>query len=185
MAAGYAVGSEFGSRDRRAWLNAAGGSPLAALVGKLAPYFGIFVLIMAVVEAGIIHGLYEVPFRGDSVSWGRGPCLLDRGLSVGWQPLQPLVRNLASGMTMTGIVCTPAFGFAGGVSPFAMGLFPRVWGAMLPLRWYIQILFHQAARGLPLAARLGPAVHDAGGRAAMGSLSPSPWLRLRLHCRKS
>ena len=31
-----------------------------------------------------------------------------------------------------------------------MGWFPRAWGAILPLRWYIQILFDQAARGAPL-----------------------------------
>ena len=65
IAAGYAVGSEFSRRSWRAWLRAAGGSPLAALVGKLAPLFGIFMLMM-VVDAGIIHGLFGVPFRGDS-----------------------------------------------------------------------------------------------------------------------
>src|SRR4029453_19017559 len=43
IAGGYAVGSEFGSRSLREWIDAAGGSPLAALVGKLAPYFGIFI----------------------------------------------------------------------------------------------------------------------------------------------
>ncbi len=37
ISAGYAVGSEFSRRSRRAWLKAAGGSPLAALFGKLAP----------------------------------------------------------------------------------------------------------------------------------------------------
>ncbi len=49
IAAGYAVGSEFSTRSRRAWMRAAGGSPLAALVGKLAPLFAIFILMMVVV----------------------------------------------------------------------------------------------------------------------------------------
>ena len=43
-----------------------------ALVGKLAPYFGIFLLMM-VVGAGIIHGAFQVPFRGDSVLMARPP----------------------------------------------------------------------------------------------------------------
>ena len=40
---------------------AAGGSPLAALVGKLAPLFGVFVLMMVVVAA-IIHGASRFRF---------------------------------------------------------------------------------------------------------------------------
>ena len=48
ISGGYAVGSEFGSRSMREWLATAGGSPLTALVGKLAPYFGIFLVMMAV-----------------------------------------------------------------------------------------------------------------------------------------
>ena len=32
----------------------------------------------------------------------------------------------------------------------AMQTFPRVWGALLPLRWYIQVLFDQASRGAAL-----------------------------------
>ena len=72
IAAGYAVGSEFSRRSLRAWLRAAGGSPLTALVGKLAPLFAIFILMM-VVNAGIIHGLFNIPFRGDFVAdGGRG-----------------------------------------------------------------------------------------------------------------
>ena len=55
IAGGYAVGSEFSRRSLRTWLRAAGGSPLTALVGKLAPLFAIFMMMM-VVDAGIIHG---------------------------------------------------------------------------------------------------------------------------------
>ena len=176
IAAGYAVGSEFGARDRHQWLKAAGGSPLAALIGKLAPYFGIFVVIMAV-GLGIIHGFYEVPFRGDPVIVGSAACLLIVAyLSLG-AFFQLLVRNLALGLTLTGIVCSPAFGFAGvGFPTFAMGLFPRLWGGLLPLRWYIQILFDQAARGVPLADSAEPFMML--GALAMGFFALA-WLRLR------
>ena len=61
---------------------------------------------------------------------------------------QLLVRNLAFGLSLTGIICSPAFGFAGvGFPVLAMSGFAQAWGAVLPLRWYIQILFDQAARG--------------------------------------
>jgi len=122
-------GSEFGSRNLGEWLEAAGGDPLTALVGKLAPYFGIFVLLLVV--AGLtIHRGYEVPFRGSAVCDG------GRRMSARRVPICPLgallqllARNLAFGLSLTGIVCSPAFGFAGvGFPILAMGGFAQVWG---------------------------------------------------------
>jgi ABC-2 type transport system permease protein len=150
IAGGYAVGSEFGSRSIGEWLEAAGGSALTALVGKLAPYFGIFIVMMAVGLA-IIHGLFQIPFRGDPVIVAAAACLLIVAYLAMGALFQLLVRNLATGLTLTAIVCSPAFGFAGvGFPVLAMGAFARSWGDLLPLRWYIQILFDQAARGVPL-----------------------------------
>jgi ABC-2 type transport system permease protein len=176
IAAGYAVGSEFSTRSHRAWLAAAGGSPLAALIGKLVPLFTIF-LMMMVVGAGIIHGLYHVPFRGDSIMMGAAACLLLIAyLSLG-ALLHLLVRNLALGLSLTGIICSPAFGFAGvGFPVLAMNAFARTWGALLPLRWYVELLFDQAVRGLPTSVSAPPF-------AALGALAclffGASWLRLR------
>jgi ABC-2 type transport system permease protein len=176
IAGGFAVGSEFAGRSVTGWLATAGGSPLAALVGKLAPYFGIFAVIMAV-GLGIIHGLYQIPFRGDSFMTGTAACLLIIAyLSMG-ALFQLLVKNLATGLTLTGIVCSPAFGFAGvGFPVLAMGAFGRAWGSLLPLRWYIQILFDQAARGVPLRDSAEPFALLAILAIAFFGLA---WLRLR------
>ncbi|KUM27227.1 ABC transporter [Mesorhizobium loti] len=162
IAGGYAVGSEFGSRSVRAWLATAGGSPLTALVGKLAPYFCIFLVMMAV-GLVIIHGFYEIPYRGDPAMIVAAACLLIIGyLSLG-ALLQLLVKNLAFGLTLTGIICSPAFGFAGvGFPVLAMNGFARGWGTLLPLRWYVQLLFDQAARGVPLRDSAQPFVMLAG-----------------------
>ncbi|HXZ17190.1 MAG TPA: ABC transporter permease, partial [Roseiarcus sp.] len=149
LSAGYAVGSEFRARSRRAWLKAAGGSPLVALVGKLGPLFGVF-LVMASVGSGIIHGLFAVPFRGDVAMMGAAACLFIVAYLAMGALFQLLTRNLALGLSLTGILCSPAFGFAGvGFPIFGMNGFARSWGDLLPLRWYIQILFDQAVRGLP------------------------------------
>ena len=48
LAAGYSVGSEFRRRSMRTWLACAGGNPIVALAGKLAPLFAIFFVIMLV-----------------------------------------------------------------------------------------------------------------------------------------
>ncbi len=176
IAGGYAVGSEFSRRNLRAWLRAAGGSPLTALLGKLAPLFAIFIIMM-VVDAGIIHGIYEVPFRGDSVLMGASACLLVIAyLSLGGL-LQLLTRDLALGMSLTAIVCNPAFGFAGvGFPVLAMNGFSRFWGSLLPLRWYVQILFDQAVRGLPTSDSARPFMILGALALVLFGLS---WLRLR------
>ena len=176
ISAGYAVGSEFSRRSLRAWLKSAGGSPLTALVGKLAPLFAIF-LMMMVVDAGIIHGVYEVPFRGDSLLMGASACLLLIAyLSLG-SLFQLLTRNMALGMSVTAIICNPAFGFAGvGFPVLAMNGFARFWGALLPLRWYIQILFDQAVRGLPASDSARPFMFLGALAIALFGLA---WLRLR------
>src|SRR5262245_16866583 len=49
LAAGYSVGSEFRRRSMRVWLECAGGNPIVALAGKLAPLFVIFFFIMLMV----------------------------------------------------------------------------------------------------------------------------------------
>jgi ABC-2 type transport system permease protein len=181
IAAGYAVGSEFSRRSQRAWLRAAGGSPLTALVGKFAPLFGIFILMM-VVDAGVIHGLFGVTFRGNSLIMGAGAALLIVGYLALGGFFQLLVRNLATGMSLTAIICNPAFGFAGvGFPLIAMGEFPRIWGDALPLRWFMQILFDQAVRGLPPSSSVQPLLALCALAAGFFFLS---WLRLRALVRK-
>jgi ABC-2 type transport system permease protein len=181
IAAGYAVGSEFTARDMTGWLRTAGGGPLTALTGKLLPYFGIFIVMMAV-GLGVIHGLYQIPFRGDALLMGASACLLVSAYLALGALCQLLVRNLATGLTLTGIVCSPAFGFAGvGFPVLAMGAFGRAWGSLLPVRWYIQILFDQAARGVPARDSLTPFLVLAGLAALFFGLA---LLRLRSIARR-
>jgi ABC-2 type transport system permease protein len=162
IAAAYAVGSEFARRGLRAWLRCAGGSPLVALVGKLAPLLAVFICLMAVIML-VIHGAYQIPFRGDAVMVVAAACLLIAAYLGFAALLALLVRNLAFGLSFTAIFCSPAFGFAGvGFPTIAMSPFAHVWGAVLPLRWYIQILFDQAARGAPVASSALPFAALAG-----------------------
>ena len=173
---GYAVGSEFGRRDFGEWLRAAGGDPLTALIGKFAPYLGIFVLMMVVI-AFTLHGAFEVSFRGDSLVLGIAAILLIWAYLCVGGLFQLLVRNLAFGLSLTGIVCSPAFGFVGvGFPLLAMSGFARSWGDLLPLRWYMQILSDQAARGAPAVHSIEPLAIQAGLTLAYFALAV---LRLR------
>jgi ABC-2 type transport system permease protein len=150
LAAGYAVGSEFHRRSMRAWLACAGGNPIVALAGKLAPLFGIFFVIMLSV-ALILEGLLGISFKGDvPMIVAAGSLMIVAYLALG-ALMQLLVLDLATGLGLTGLVVSPAFGYAGvGFPVLGMNAFAYYWGAILPLRWYMAVLLGQAARGLPV-----------------------------------
>jgi ABC-2 type transport system permease protein len=162
LAAGYSVGSEFRRRDSRAWLESAGGDPVIALVGKLAPLFGIFFLIMFAVPL-FLEGVLEIPFKGDvPLTVAAGCLLIIAHLSLG-ALLQLLTGDLASGLGLAGLFVSPAFGYAGvGFPVVGMNAFAQVWSAILPLRWYMAVLLGQAARGLPVSESAVPFAALAG-----------------------
>jgi ABC-2 type transport system permease protein len=150
LAAGYSVGSEFRRRSMRAWLACAGGNPIVALAGKLAPLFAIFLVIMLAVSL-VLEGLFEISFKGDVPMMIAAGSLLVVGYLALGALLQLLVGDLATGLGLTGLIVSPAFGYAGvGFPILGMNAFAQVWGALLPLRWYMAVLLGQAARGLPL-----------------------------------
>jgi ABC-2 type transport system permease protein len=150
LAAGYAVGSEFRRRSMRAWLACAGGNPIVALAGKLAPLFVIFVVIMFVVPL-VLEGAFGIPFKGDPIMMIAAGSLLIVGYLALGAVFQLVTGDLATGLGLTGLVVSPAFGYAGvGFPILGMNAFAQFWGALLPLRWYMAVLFGQAARGLPV-----------------------------------
>jgi ABC-2 type transport system permease protein len=156
LAAGYSVGSEFRRRDARTWLESAGGDPVVALAGKLAPLFGIFFLIM-LAEPLFLEGVLQIPFRGDvPLMVAAGALLIIAYLSVG-ALLQLLAGDLPTGLGLAGLFASPAFGYAGvGFPTVGMNAFAQVWSAILPLRWYMAVLLGQAARGLPVSESAVP-----------------------------
>jgi ABC-2 type transport system permease protein len=186
LAAGYSVGSEFRRRDAREWLESAGGDPVVALVGKLAPLFGIFFLII-LAEPLFLEGVLKISFRGDvPLMVTAGSLLIVAHLSLG-ALLQLVAGDLASGLGLAGLIVSPAFGYAGvGFPTVGMNAFAQVWSAFLPLRWYMAVLLGQAAKGLPVsesavpfAALAGLAVLYAGlALLRMASLRRKGWFEV-------
>ncbi|MGA7455691.1 MAG: ABC transporter permease [Rhodoplanes sp.] len=152
ISAGYAVGSEFRRRNLRTWLACAGGSPVVALAGKLAPLFAVFTVMMFVFGL-IIEGLYDIPFKGDVAMLIAAAMLFIVAYLALGALLQLLTRDLATGLSITSLFVSPAFGYAGvGFPILGMNMFAQHWSAILPLRWYMAVLFDQAARELPVHA---------------------------------
>src|SRR6202030_2415730 len=162
LAAGYAVGSEFRRRNLRSWLACADRHPIVALAGKLAPLFAIFFVIMLTVPL-ILEGLLGIEFKGNvPMIIVAGSLFLISYLALG-ALLQLLVRDLATGLGLTGLVVSPAFGYAGvGFPVLGMNAFAYVWSAILPLRWYMAVLLGQAARAAPLQESARPVAMLAG-----------------------
>ncbi|WP_050424372.1 ABC transporter permease [Bradyrhizobium tropiciagri] len=175
LAAGYSVGSEFRRRNAREWLASAGGDPVAALAGKLAPLFCIFVVIMLAVTLAL-EGVLQIPFKGDLLLMiAAGSLLIIAYLSIG-ALLQLLVGDLATGLGLAGLIASPAFGYAGvGFPTIGMNTFAQVWSAILPLRWYMAVLMGQAARGLPISESAIPFAALAGLALLFAGLA---WLRM-------
>ena len=147
ISAGLAVGSEFRRRSLRAWWDISGHNIASALVGKLLPYYVVHML-MFVLMVGILDVWLGVSFRGSAVLLAASATLLIVAYQMIGCLMQLLARNMALGLSLTGLIVSPAFGYAGvGFPVLSMGEFPRAWGSILPLRWYIQILFDQASRG--------------------------------------
>jgi ABC-2 type transport system permease protein len=176
ISAGYAVGSEFRRRSLHAWWDVSGHSAVVALFGKLLPYY-VVLMLMFVLMVGILDVWLGVSFRGNAMLTAVSATLLIVAYQMIGCLMQLLARNMAVGLSLTGIIVSPAFGYAGvGFPVLGMQEFPRVWGAFLPLRWYIQILFDQASRGAALHYTAKPFAILCGMTVVLALLV---WLRFR------
>lgn len=181
ISAGYSVGSEFRRRNMRAWCHVSGRSVAAAFLGKLLPYY-VVLMLMFVLMVGVLDLWLGVSFRGDAVLTAVSASLLIVAYQLIGSLMQLLARNMAVGLSLTAIIVSPAFGYAGvGFPVLAMHAFPRAWGSLLPLRWYIQILFDQATRGAAVHYTAAPFAILCGIVAALAVLV---WLRFRALVRR-
>src|SRR5262249_30125881 len=111
----------------------------------------------------ILEGIFEISFRGDvPMLVAAGSLMVIAYLALG-ALLQLLVRDLPTGLGLVGLIVSPAFGFVGvGFPILAMNAFSTGWSTILPLRWYMEVLLGQAARGLPLQDSARPFAALAG-----------------------
>ena len=109
------------------WLACAGGNPIVALAGKLAPLFAIFFVHHAV---GALDPRRDVrnPVQGRRAMMIVAGSLLIVGYLALGALMQLLMRDLATGLGLTGLIVSPAFGYAGvgfpilGMNAFATDL---------------------------------------------------------------
>lgn len=154
VAAVHAVGVELKDGTGRAWLDAAGGSTVRAIAGKLLPYSVGFLLVAGFMLTLILRFM-GVPLHGDLTTVTIATLLFIlayQGLGV---LLAAWFANLRLATSAAAFLATPAFAFVGITFPAsAMPPHAAAWGALLPLTHYLRLLVEQVMRGAPPAASL-------------------------------
>jgi ABC-2 type transport system permease protein len=170
MFAGVAcVGRELRHGTLPGWLAAAGGHAGSALAGKLLVNLLPLALLSAVLVCGLAFG------RGFAVQGSLALLLAGHGLALLANGLLGAVlvlgaRSLRMGLSLAGVVASPAFTYAGAGYPLmAMPAAAQAWAALLPLTHVLRLQSEQWGMG-------APAVYAAGDLAVLAALVLVPAL---------
>lgn len=150
----HALGVELNEGTAGEWMKAAGWSAWRAVAGKLLPYaihfvaLGLFMLV-------VLFRYMAVPMHGQLQVVVAATVLFVLAylavalLVVAW------TANLRFATSVAAFYTTPAFAFVGVTFPtLGMPLIGRVWGAVLPLTHYLQVVVDQSMRGAPSASSM-------------------------------
>ncbi|KZS23347.1 ABC transporter permease [Wohlfahrtiimonas chitiniclastica] len=124
------------------------------VVNKIAPYTLVFLMSLFTLDIGLMF-FFELPLRGSllwemlaSFTFITSASLCAIVLTL-WLPQRSLNYGSVS------IFASPAFGFTGLFYPrMSMDLFAQIWGAILPITWYIEARLDQTLRDAGLLTSL-------------------------------
>jgi len=145
----FVIGLELKHGTATEWLEAAGGNLDIALLGKLLPYTIVFVVMAATFNAWLFW-LVEMPQRGNALFlWIATVSMVLAYEAVGIAFIA-VFGSLRLCLSLATIYCGPAFAFGGVTFPLlALTLGGKIWSAILPLPYFLEILVDQAIRGAP------------------------------------
>ena len=167
----WAVGRELREGTAPAWLEAAGGSPTRAVLGKLLPYTAGFVLQLVAMN-GLQFTVLGVPLAGSAVLVAVAELALVLAVQALGLALAVWFANLRFALSSAAFISGPAFAFSGVTFPtVGMPLVARIWGALLPLTHAVRVLVDQAVREAPPSTAVVPLVALAAFALLLGPLS--------------
>jgi len=150
----HALGIELKEGTAAEWMETAGGSAWRAVLGKLLPYAVHFV-VLGMFMLVVLFRYMGVPMRGRLGVVTSATVLFVLAylavalLFVAWS------ANLRFATSVAALYSAPAFAFVGVTFPTMGMVVPgRVWGAVLPLTHYLQVVVDQAMRGASPAASM-------------------------------
>jgi ABC-2 type transport system permease protein len=156
LSAIYVVGRELRDATAGEWLEAAGGSPAAAWVGKLTPYVLYDLALMLVLVGGFL-AWFHIPVRGYLVFVALGALAFSLATKAIGVLLTVWLANLRMALGLGSIFFGPAVAFSGVTFPrIAMPTFAQVWGGFVPLTRFMLLLRDQVMVGAPLRISARP-----------------------------
>ncbi len=145
----YAIGTEFKYGTTKEWLDVADGSILTAVLGKWIPYMAIFMLVFLILGA-VYFGFYGVPFGGNVLMAIIATILFMISCFAVGIIFISINGNFRYCLSNSAFYVAMGFAFAGITFPsMSMPLFARIYGALLPLSYWIQIMLDQTFRNFP------------------------------------
>jgi ABC-2 type transport system permease protein len=158
----YVVGRELRDSTAGEWLAAAGGSPIVAWIGKLAPYLVYDLVLMLVLVGGFV-AWFHTPVRGNLGFLTLGAVafsLASRAIGV---LLTVWLANLRKALGVGSVFFGTAVAFSGVTFPrIAMSTFAQVWSGCVPLTRFMLLLRDQVMVGAPLSISAAPILVLAG-----------------------
>ncbi len=152
MATVRAVGGEFRHGTAGGWLESAGGSPAAALFGKLLPHTAAFTLT-GVFMWSLLMRFCGTPLHGDGRLLLAATVLFIAAYQSMGCLFVALTGSLRVANSMAGFYCGPAFAFSGITFP-VMGMpAPALfWSGILPVSHFLRLVMQQGMQGAPVQA---------------------------------
>lgn len=156
LVAVYAVGDELKKGTAGAWLDAAGGRALPAVVGKLTPY-AVYFTALGLAMLAVLERRMGVPLGGSPALLGMATFLFVIAYLAMGLALAVWFANLRLASSASAVYAAPAFAFVGITFPtIGMPAAGRLWGELLPLTHYLRILVNQGIRNAPSGVSLAP-----------------------------
>lgn len=149
MASVWALGTEFKLGTTKNWLKTANDSIIIAFLGKMTPYFLIFMLLFAILFL-VYFGFMSVPYVGNiflgfvSTILFVISCIAISAIFVG------INGNFRYGLSNTAFYVAMGFAFGGVTYPvMSMPLAAKIYSATLPLSHWVKIMINQSLRQIP------------------------------------
>ena len=150
----FAIGTELKAGTAREWLDTAGGSVFAALVGKMLPLVTMM-LLMTLTMFLILFKIVGVPLNGSLTALLFGCMLFVLAYMAIGVLIVTLLSNLRLSLSIGGGYSVLAFTFSGLTFPI-MAMWPamRYLSKLFPFTYYTDIFVDQMLRGAPVACSL-------------------------------
>ena len=145
----FAIGTELKAGTAREWLDTAGGSVFAALVGKMLPLV-VMMLLMTLMMFLILFKIVGVPLNGSLTALLFGCMLFVLAYMAIGVLIVTLLSNLRLSLSIGGGYSVLAFTFSGLTFPIMAMWEPMQWvSKIFPFTFYTDIFVDQMLRGTP------------------------------------